>query len=55
MLVREIIESVFNEREKMDILFLCVISGLIVAGGLWVASRDTKPVANHDDKQHHPV
>lgn len=25
----------------MDILFLCLIGGLVVAGGLWLASRDT--------------
>ena len=39
----------------MDILVLSLVAGLVVAGGLWLASRDTKPVANHDDKQHHPV
>ena len=39
----------------MEILVLSLVAGLVVAGGLWRASRDTKPVANHDDKQHHPV
>ena len=39
----------------MEILVLSLVAGLVVAGGRWLASRDTKPVANHDDKQHHPV
>lgn len=35
----------------MDVLFLCVIGGLVVAAGLWLASRDTKPAAKNNDKQ----
>ena len=36
----------------MDILILSLVAGLIAAGGLWVASRDTKPTATHDDHPH---
>ena len=39
----------------MEILVLSLVAGLVVAGGLWLVSCDIKPVANHDDKQHHPV
>jgi hypothetical protein len=27
----------------MDILVLSLVSGLVVAGGIWMATRDTKP------------
>ena len=36
----------------MDILILSLVAGLIAAGGLWVASRDTKPTETHDDHPH---
>lgn len=39
----------------MDILILCIVAGLISAGGLWLATRDTKPVEKHDDHAHKPV
>ena len=37
----------------MEILVLSLVAGLVVAGGLWLASRDTKPTAKHDDTQNH--
>ena len=39
----------------MEILVLSLVARLVVPGGLCLASRDTKPFANHDDNQHHPV
>lgn len=27
----------------MDILVLSLVAGLVVAGGIWMATRDTKP------------
>lgn len=35
----------------MDVLFLCVIGGLVAAAGLWLASRDTEPAAKNSDEQ----
>jgi hypothetical protein len=32
----------------MEILVLSFVAGLVVVGGLWLASRDTKPIG-HDD------
>ena len=32
----------------MDILILSLVAGLIAVGGLWVASRDTKPTEKHE-------
>ena len=30
----------------MDILVLSIIAGLVVAGGIWMATRPTKPKDN---------
>lgn len=32
----------------MDIIALLFVTALVVGGGLWVASRDTKTVENHE-------
>lgn len=31
----------------MDILVLSIVAGLVVAGGIWVATRDTKSSDQH--------
>lgn len=33
----------------MDILVLSLVAGLVVAGGIWMATRDTKPVDHSAD------
>ena len=30
----------------MEILVLSLVAGLVVAGGVWMATRETKPVGN---------
>ena len=35
----------------MGILILSLVAGLIAVGGLWVASRDTKPAEKHDHQK----
>ena len=39
----------------MDIFVLSLVAGLIALGGLWVASRETKPVDKHEDFQRNAV
>lgn len=36
----------------MEILVLSLVAGLVVIGGVWMATRDTKPVEKHADVQH---
>ncbi len=36
----------------MDILILSLVAGMVVIGGLWLASRDTKPSEKQGD---HPA
>ena len=36
----------------MDILVLSLVAGLVAFGGLWLASRDTKPAEKQKDSQH---
>jgi len=36
----------------MEILVLSLVAGLVVIGGLWMATRDTKPVEKHPDGPH---
>ena len=36
----------------MEILVLSLVAGLVVVGGLWMATRDTKPVEEHSDGHH---
>ena len=31
----------------MDILVLSLVAGLVVAGGIWMATRDTKSMDDH--------
>lgn len=38
----------------MDILVLSLVAGLVVAGGIWMATRDTKPAAKHPE-EHRPA
>lgn len=38
----------------MDILVLLIVTVVVAGGGLWVASRDTKPVEKRPDG-HHPA
>ena len=38
----------------MDILVLSLVAGLVVVGGIWMATRDSKPDVKHPDG-HHPV
>lgn len=33
----------------MDILILSIVAGLVVIGGIWMATRDTKPADKHLD------
>ena len=33
----------------MEILFLSFIAGLVVVGGVWMATRDTKPVEDSSE------
>lgn len=33
----------------MDILVLSLIAGMVVVGGIWMATRDTKPVDKRPD------
>ena len=35
----------------MDILILSLVAGMVVIGGLWLASRETKPPNEPADKQ----
>lgn len=37
----------------MDILVLSIVAGLVVVGGLWMATRDTKPVSKRPKHHHH--
>lgn len=37
----------------MDILVLSLVAGLVVAGGLWMATRDTKPEEKHPVGRYH--
>ncbi len=37
----------------MDILVLSIVAGLVVAGGLWMASRETKPVGKNPKSHRH--
>jgi hypothetical protein len=39
----------------MDILVLSIVAGLVALGGLWLASRDTKPTDKHKDPEHRLV
>lgn len=41
-----------QRRVDVEILILSLVCGLVAVGGLWLASRDTKP---HDDHQHKAV
>jgi hypothetical protein len=36
----------------MEILVLSLVAGLVVIGGLWLATRDTKPAGNDHAGQH---
>ncbi len=38
----------------MEILVLSLVAGLVVIGGLWLATRDTKPVEK-DHAGHRPA
>lgn len=33
----------------MDILVLSIVAGLVVIGGIWMATRDSKPEDKHLD------
>lgn len=33
----------------MDILVLSLVAGLVVGGGIWMATRETKPVEKHPE------
>ena len=33
----------------MEILILSIVAGLVTVGGLWMATRDTKPAEKHPD------
>ena len=35
----------------MQILILSLVAGLVAIGGLWIATRDTKPVQKHPMKK----
>lgn len=35
----------------MDILILSLVAGMVVFGGLWLASRETKPPNTPSDSQ----
>ena len=37
----------------MDLLFLCIIGGLVVAFGVYLATRETAPSGKKDDNHHH--
>ena len=36
----------------MEILVLSLVSGLVLAGGVWMATRDTKPTEKLPDESH---
>jgi hypothetical protein len=36
----------------MEILVLSLIAGVFVVGGLWMATRDTKPLEKDSDEHH---
>ena len=38
----------------MEILVLSLVAGLVVAGGIWMATRDSAPEPKRPD-EHHPV
>jgi hypothetical protein len=40
-----------NENE-MDILVLSLVAGLVVASGIWMATRETKTAENAPDERH---
>ena len=33
----------------MEILILSIVAGLVVIGGIWMATSDTKPVEKHHE------
>lgn len=33
----------------MEILVLSIVAGLVVIGGVWMATRETKPAEKHQD------
>lgn len=37
----------------MDILVLSLVAGLVVAGGIWMATRDTKSESDHPADHRH--
>ncbi len=37
----------------MDILVLSLVAGLVVAGGIWMATRDTKSEQDHSANHRH--
>jgi len=41
-----------NGISEMDILVLLIVTVVVAGGGLWMASRDAKPVEHPDE--HHP-
>lgn len=36
-----------GKEERMDILVLSLVAGLVVAGGVWMATRETKGESDH--------
>lgn len=38
----------------MDILVLLLITAVVAGGGIWMITRDTKPVSKHPEG-HHPA
>lgn len=36
----------------MEILVLSLVAGLVVVGGLWMATRDSQPAKKQPDRHH---
>jgi hypothetical protein len=49
VVVSEKVQSLVEESD-MEILILSLVAGLVVIGGLWMATRDTKPVEKISDR-----
>lgn len=37
------------KENEMDILVMSIVAGLVVIGGIWMVTRDTKPEEKHQD------
>lgn len=38
----------------MEILVLSLVAGMVVAGGVWMATRETKPVSSKLERKNPP-